>query len=91
MYKIIFLLNRFCGKKPVLLTMYSEDIQQRGRFIWTNITILQKNVEAFQKYNIFLKKIDHDSEDEGKISTIKLLHYRTILIIFNLYLFSILI
>lgn len=57
--------NRFCGKKPILSTMYSEDLRQRGRFIWSNITICEKNVAAFRKYDIFIKKMNR--KDKGKI------------------------
>lgn len=45
--------------------MYSEDVQQRGRFIWSNIKMYEKNVAAFRKNNIFIKKMN--PKDGGKI------------------------
>lgn len=67
MFKFLFLFDRFCGKNPILTTMYSRDIQQIGRFIWTNLTIYEKDVAQFRKHNIFRKIKRENQNDEGKI------------------------
>lgn len=45
-----------------------KDIKQRGRFIWTNITMLENNVNLYRKFNFLIEKISNASElnDPGK-------------------------
>jgi len=41
--------------------MDTNDVQQRSRFIWTNITILNKDIKQFTNQNIYLHKIPKSS------------------------------
>lgn len=54
--------------EPILITMGVKDTKQRGRFIWTNITILENNVNLYRKFN-FLSENKSDElelDDPGK-------------------------
>jgi len=37
--------------------METDDVQQRSRFIWTNITILKENIKQLTTQHIYLHKI----------------------------------
>jgi len=37
--------------------METNDVQQRSRFIWTNITILKENIKQLTTQNIYLHKL----------------------------------
>lgn len=60
MYKlklVYFYFIRFVNSQPIIIGMDANDVQQRSRFIWTNITILKDDIRRFTNQHIFLHKI----------------------------------
>jgi len=53
----MFISLRYLEIEPILIGMDTNDVQQRSRFIWTNITILNKDIEQFTNQNIYLHEI----------------------------------
>ncbi|CAH1731560.1 unnamed protein product [Aphis gossypii] len=50
-------ISRFVDTQPIIVGMDANDVQQRSRFIWTNITILKSDIQQFANQYIFLHKI----------------------------------
>ncbi|XP_025198444.1 DNA (cytosine-5)-methyltransferase 3-like [Melanaphis sacchari] len=50
-------ISRFVNSQPIIIGMNTNDVRQRSRFIWTNITILKDNIKQFTNQNIYLHKI----------------------------------
>lgn len=54
--KLVYFI-RFVDTQPIIVGMDANDVQQRSRFIWTNITILKSDIQQFANQYIFLHKI----------------------------------
>ncbi|KAF0768228.1 DNA (cytosine-5)-methyltransferase 3C-like [Aphis craccivora] len=50
-------ISRFVNCQPIIIGMDANDVQQRSRFIWTNITILKDDIQQYINRHIFLHKI----------------------------------
>ncbi|XP_060857981.1 DNA (cytosine-5)-methyltransferase 3A-like [Metopolophium dirhodum] len=50
-------ISRFLEIEPIIIGMDTDDVQQRSRFIWTNVTILNKDIRQFTNQNIYLHEI----------------------------------
>ncbi|KAL5238695.1 hypothetical protein ACI65C_006105, partial [Semiaphis heraclei] len=50
-------ISRFLDTEPIIIGMETNDVQQRSRFIWTNITILDENIKQLTTQHIYLHKI----------------------------------
>ncbi|XP_015379624.1 PREDICTED: DNA (cytosine-5)-methyltransferase 3A-like [Diuraphis noxia] len=50
-------ISRFLNTQPIIIGMETNDVQQRSRFIWTNITILKENIKQLTTQNIYLHKM----------------------------------
>jgi len=55
--KYMFIFLRFLEIEPIIIGMDTDDVQQRSRFIWTNITILNKDIRQLTNQNIYLHEI----------------------------------
>jgi len=53
----MFISLRFLEIEPIIIGMDTNDIHQRSRFIWTNITILKKDIRQFTNQNIYLHEL----------------------------------
>lgn len=60
-----FFLPRFLGKQPILISMKTKNVRQRARFIWSNITILNENIEKFIKQDIFHHNTERDNDNKN--------------------------
>lgn len=54
--KLVYFI-RFVNCQPIIIGMDANDVQQRSRFIWTNITILKDDIQQYNNRHIFLHKI----------------------------------
>uniref|UniRef100_A0A2S2NG12 DNA (Cytosine-5)-methyltransferase 3A n=1 Tax=Schizaphis graminum TaxID=13262 RepID=A0A2S2NG12_SCHGA len=50
-------ISRFVETQPIIIGTNINDVRQRSRFIWTNITILQDNIEQYTNQQIYLHKL----------------------------------
>lgn len=50
-------ISRFLNTQPIIIGMETDDVQQRSRLIWTNITILNKNIKQLTSQHIYLHKV----------------------------------
>ncbi|CAI6373736.1 unnamed protein product [Macrosiphum euphorbiae] len=55
--KELAVISKHLEIEPILIGMDTNDVHQRSRFIWTNITILDKDIKQFTNQNIYLYEI----------------------------------
>ncbi|KAL4083625.1 hypothetical protein QTP88_028941 [Uroleucon formosanum] len=59
-------ISRFLNTQPIIIGMDTSDVQQRSRFIWTNITILDEDIRQFTNQHIYLQEIPKSIERKSK-------------------------
>lgn len=62
----MFISVRFLNTQPIIIGMDTSDVQQRSRFIWTNITILDEDIRQFTNQHIYLQEIPKSIERKSK-------------------------